>query len=431
MNVSVVGSGSLGTTVAACLADLGHEVTAVDTDEATVEALSRGETPVDEPGLGPMVTAYAGRGLTATTDHAAILETDLTMLASPTPTDEDGSPDTGALLAAAEAVGAALADADGYHLVVVKSTALPGFVESELLPTLEAASGMTEGEDFGVAVNPAFLRAGSAVDDFMEPDRIVIGTDGDDRALDRLAELYHPLVSDWDVPVVETGRQEATMIKYANSAFLAAKASLINDIGNVCKEVGVDTYAVADALGEDDRISERFLQSGVGWGGSRLPADTTALASAARDAGYEPAMLEAAIEVNDRQPQRLLSLLESHCELAGARVAVLGLASEAGSDDVRGSQAKPVIAGLRDRGASVVAYDPRAADAMAETYPDIEYADSAAAALDGADAAAFLAGWPAFADLDAEFDAMAEPVVVDGRRIVGRREGLVYEGLTW
>jgi UDPglucose 6-dehydrogenase len=431
MNVSVVGSGYVGTTLAACLADLGHDVTAVDIDEETVERLNAGETTIHEPGLDPMVSAYAGSSLEATTDHAEVTDTDLTFLAVGTPAREDGSIDPSGLLAAAEDVGEAIADKDGYHLVVVKSTVLPDVIDEEVIPTLEAASGKTDGEDLGVAVNPEFLREGSAVDDFMNPDKIVIGTDGDGRALDLLAELYQPLISDWDVPSVETGRREAAMIKYANNTFLAAKVSLINDLGNICKEMGVDTYEVAEAMGMDDRIGEKFLNSGVGWGGSCFPKDVSAVISSGKKSGYDPAMVEAAIEVNDVQPQRLLGLMDEHVDVDGKRVAVLGLAFKPGTDDIRGSRAKPVIEGLQDRGADVVAYDPLAAEKMAEEFPDIEYADSAAEALDGAHAAAAVTDWPAFAELNEEFDAMENPVVVDGRRIISRREGLTYEGLTW
>ena len=431
MHASVVGSGYVGTTVAACLADLGHDVVAVDIDEETVARLDAGETHIHEPGLDPLVSAHAGDRLTATMDHTAVADTDVTFLAVETPAREDGSIDPSALLAAAEDVGEAVADKDGYHLVVVKSTVLPDIVEDELVPAVEQASGKTDGDAVGVAVNPEFQREGSAVDDFMDPDKVVLGTDGDDRALDLLAELYQPLVSDWDVPVVETGRREAAMIKYANNTFLAAKVSLINDLGNVCKEFGVDAYEVADALGMDDRIGEQFLRSGVGWGGSCFGKDTAALAAAASGAGYEPPMVEAAREVNDRQPQRLLELLDSHVDVDGGRVAVLGLAFKPGTDDVRGSRAKPVVEGLRARGAEVVAYDPLAADAMAAEYPEVEYADSAAAALEGARGACVVTDWPEFADLDAEFDAMADPVVVDGRRVVERRDGITYEGLTW
>ncbi len=431
MNVSVVGSGYVGTTLSACLADLGHDVTAVDIDEETVERLNDGETTIHETGLDPLVSAYAGGRLRATTDHAAAAETDVTFLAVGTPANPDGSIDASILLAAAEDIGEAIADKGGYHLVVVKSTVLPDVIDEELIPTIEAASGKTDGEEFGVAVNPEFQREGSAVQDFMEPDKIVLGTDGDERALDLLAELYQPLISDWDIPVVETERREAAMIKYANNTFLAAKISLINDIGNVCKEFGVDAYEVADAIGLDSRIGAEFLRSGVGWGGSCFPKDTAALVAGAEAAGYEPTMVEATIELNDRQPERLLELLDRHVDADGKRIAVLGLAFKPGTDDIRGTRARPVIGGLLDRGAEVVAYDPRASDVMAEEFPDVEYVESAAAALEDAYGAAVVTDWPEFGDLDEEFDAMADPVVVDGRRVIERRDGITYEGLTW
>jgi UDPglucose 6-dehydrogenase len=246
--------------------------------------------------------------------------------------------------------------------------------------------------------------------------------------------VYGPLLSAaGDPPVVETGVREAEMIKYANNAFLASKVSLINDVGNVCKELGVDTYEVAEAIGLDDRIGAKFLRSGLGWGGSCFPKDTAAIVAAAREAGYDPPVLNAAVEVNDRQPERLLSLLDRHVDVAGKRAAVLGLAFKPGTDDVRETRALPVIEGLRDRGADVVAYDPVAVESMREAHPDlgIDYAASAADALDGAAACAVVTDWPEFGDIDRAFDAMATPVVVDGRRVVERREGIVYEGLTW
>ncbi|PSP82405.1 nucleotide sugar dehydrogenase [Halobacteriales archaeon QS_1_68_17] len=898
MRVSIVGSGYVGTTVAACLADLGHEVTAVDVDEEVVAALNDGRGPIHEPGLDPLVEAYGGDRLQATTDYGAIRGTDVTILALPTPANEDGSIDLSVMEAGARAVGEALATKPDYHLVVVKSTVIPGTTEDVLTPILEEASGKTAGEAFGVAVNPEFQREGSAVDDFMDPDKIVLGTDGDERALDLLAEIYEPLVAEWDTPVVETGRREAEMIKYANNAFLAAKVSLINDLGNVCKEYGVDAYEVAEAIGLDDRIGAKFLRSGVGWGGSCLtgdqrviakdetgthlltlaeffdryaadsptdnvsvlscdsdgefvfkpvtaatrrtydgelhairtgmnkevivthdhpmvtvaegntiireakslaegdklpvqtglpcdlvgsfdlidivdaspafdnegvylkpsfdfesiksqlrdvlseyndrfsddkvhefvrnnyiildiflefedelpldrtdvglytavgggqayvpavlsadenfwrfigyylseghihdenstrrrriflsfhptdeekyvadvesyleehgiryrtetqetatqievssrvlayflewlgcgtgsysaripdlayqepeshrkallsglfrgdgyieytsrsnavvyeygsvseelvqgmqfllhslgivpsykpsqsqkstqpahcirirskrqiaalkdmflpaerekierrlasydrdirptdhdvgasyttvavrdvsvtqdevdvyslevadthtfvttdgvvvhncfPKDVKALVHAAREAGYEPRMLESAVAVNDRQPERLLALLDDHVDVAGKRVAVLGLAFKPGTDDIRNSRAIPVIEGLQERGADVVAYDPVAAGAMRERFPGVEYADSAADALAGTHGAVVVTGWDEFGTLDAEFDAMADPVVVDGRRAIERRAGITYEGLTW
>jgi UDPglucose 6-dehydrogenase len=429
MNVSVVGSGYVGTTVAACLAELGHDVVAIDIDQDVVDALNAGDPPIHEPGLDELLATHVGSRLRATTDYGAVLDTELTLLAIGTPSRPDGSIDATAIEAAAESLGDTLAAKDDYHLAVVKSTVIPDTIEQRLVPAIEAGAG-PDGE-VGVAVNPEFQREGTAVEDFMNPSRIVLGTDGDDRALERLRRLYAPLAEE-GVPVVETGRREASMIKYASNVFLASKISLINEIGNVCKEYGVDAYEVADAMGMDDRIGAKFLRSGVGWGGSCFRKDTDAFRAAARAKGYDPELLDAVVGVNDRQPGRMLGLLDRHVDVTGRRVAVLGLAFKPGTDDIRGSRAAPVIEGLAERGAEVAAYDPtRASEAMAERYPDVEYTDSAAAALAGAHGALVVTDWPEFADLDGAFDAMAEPVVVDGRRIIERREGITYEGLTW
>jgi UDPglucose 6-dehydrogenase len=221
------------------------------------------------------------------------------------------------------------------------------------------------------------------------------------------------------------------MIKYANNALLAAKISAMNDIGNVCKEVGVDAYEVADAVGLDARIGRAFLDSGLGWGGSCFPKDVAALIAVGREAGYEPTLLEAVVEVNDRQPERMLAMLDERGDVAGERVAVLGLAFKPGTDDVRESRAIPLLEGLVERGAEAVAYDPVATERMRAVVPDVEYVESAAEALDGAVAALVATDWPEFADLDEEFDRMARPLVLDGRRVVSPRSGMEYEGLTW
>jgi UDPglucose 6-dehydrogenase len=433
MHISIVGSGYVGTTVAACLADLGHDVTAIDIDEEIVVAINDGEAPIHEPGLDDLVAEHGGDRLQATTDYDAVRETELTMLALPTPSNADGSIDLQYMEAGATAIGETIADdsSEEPHLVVTKSTVIPTTTESHLAPAI-ADAGLERGTDFLVASNPEFQREGTAVEDFLNPDKLVFGTD-DSRATELLHDLYQPLreTASGDAPVFETGIAEAEMIKYANNAFLAAKVSLINDLGNICKEFGVDAYEVADAIGLDDRIGERFLRSGVGFGGSCFPKDVRAIVAAARERGYDPAVLSAALELNDAQPERLLSLLDEHVDVSGQRVAVLGLAFKPGTDDIRNTQAVPAIEGLRERGADVVAYDPVATENMRDRYPDIEYTDSAADALDGATGAVVVTDWDEFAALDGEFDAMADPVVVDGRRIIDRRDGITYEGLTW
>mgnify|MGYP006288174237 CR=1 FL=1 len=432
MKLSVIGSGYVGTTIAGCFAELGHEVVNVDIDEAVVDAVNRGEPPIHEPGLDEKIAAHAGGRLRATTDYSVVPETDATFLALPTPSKEDGSIDTSYIEAAAEAVGEAIAEKSDRHLVIVKSTVIPTTTEEVVTPLLEEGAGKSVGEDLHVAMNPEFLREGTAVQDFLQPHKIVVGTDSD-WAMERAHQIYRPLIehADSEPAFVETGTREAEMIKYANNSFLAAKISLINDIGNICKEFGVDAYEVAAAIGLDERIGEQFLRSGVGWGGSCFPKDVHAIIAAAREQGYEPELLQAAVTVNDKQPGRLLELLDRHTAVEGTRVAVLGLAFQPGTDDIRTSRAIPVIEGLAERGAHVVAYDPVATENMQAPFPDIEYADSAASALADAEAAVVVTDWDEFAALDDEFDAMAQQVVVDGRRIVEPRDGMVYEGLTW
>ncbi|WP_144902895.1 UDP-glucose 6-dehydrogenase AglM [Halobellus captivus] len=429
MQLSIVGSGYVGTTIAACFAEVGHDVVNVDIDEDIVAALNDGDAPIHEPGLDELVAEHAGDRLRATTDYAAIRDTDVTFLALPTPSEDDGHIDLSIMKAGARSLGATLAEKDGHHLVVTKSTVVPTTTEAVIAPILTEESGKTLGEDLDIGMNPEFLREGSAVEDFLAPDKVVLGSETE-RAGDLLRGVFDPLVARaGDPPVVETGVAEAEMIKYANNGFLAAKISLANDIANICKEYDIDSAEVLDAIGLDHRIGSSFLGAGVGWGGSCFPKDVAAIIAAARDVGYDPAMLQAAVEVNDRQPVRLLGRLREHVDPDGARVAVLGLAFKPGTDDIRNSRAIPLVDALLDAGAEVVGYDPVATENFRERYPGIEYADSADAALDGADAALVVTDWPEFADLGSEFDGMATPVVVDGRRIVTRRDGIVYESL--
>ncbi|PCR91543.1 UDP-glucose 6-dehydrogenase AglM [Natrinema ejinorense] len=429
MNVSIVGSGYVGTTVAACLADLGHTVTNVEIDEDIVEAINAGEAPIHESGLAERIAAHAGTTLRATTNYEDVRETDVTFLCLPTPQSEDGSLDLAIMQAGAESLGRALAEKDDDHLVVVKSTVLPGTTEDVVGPILEAESGTEIGDGLELAMNPEFLRMGTAVEDFLEPDKVVFGTASDEAAA-TLRDLYAPILERGDTDLVETDIREAELIKYANNAFLASKVSLVNELGNIAREYDADAYEVLEAVGLDDRISERFMRSGLGWGGSCFPKDVNALRAGAREQGYDPELLDAVVAVNDEQPRRLVDLLAAHVDLEGARIAVLGLSFKPGTDDIRKSRALDVIDHLTDRGAVVVAFDPVAIENVRPDYPDIEYADSAAGALEGADGAVVATDWPAFDDLS--FEGMARSVVVDGRRIDLDEDALeVYEGLTW
>jgi UDPglucose 6-dehydrogenase len=277
MDISVLGSGYVGTTIAACFADLGHDVTAIDIDEGIVASLNDGEAPIHEPGLDELIATHAGDNLTATTDYAVVPETDVTFMALSTPSKADGSIDTSIIESAATMLGEAIADTDRSHQVVVKSTVVPGTTQDVIAPLIAEGSGGTVGEDFEIGMNPEFLREGSAVSDFQDPDKVVLGgeTDG---IRETMRAVFEPLVDRVETSVVETGIKEAEMIKYANNALLATKISAINEIGNVCKEYDVDTYEVADAVGLDHRIGRAFLDSGVGYGGSCLTGDQRVLA---------------------------------------------------------------------------------------------------------------------------------------------------------
>ncbi len=427
MHITVIGSGYVGTTISACFAELGHTVTAIDIDQEIVDTLNAGEAPISEPGLKDLIATHAGGRLTASTSYDAVPESDVTFLAIGTPSNEDGSINLTGLEAAAKATGEALVDKNDQHLAVIKSTVTPPSIRDVLEPAIRTGSDSNDAIE--IAMNPEFLREGTAVSDFQNPDKLVVGTDSE-WSTDQLVSVYEPLL-EAETPIVDTDPETASMIKYANNAFLASKVSLINDLGNICKEFNLNAYEVADAIGLDDRISERFLRSGLGWGGSCFPKDTAAIRAAAREQGYDPLMLNSATEINDRQPDRLLSLLDSHVDVANERVAVLGLAFKPGTDDIRNSRAIPVIEGLQARGATVVAYDPVATDNMRERFPEVEYVDSPRTALEDASAALVVTDWPEITELDAEFDAMSTPVVVDGRHAIERRDGIVYEGLTW
>jgi len=426
MKVSVIGSGYVGTTVAVCLAELGHEVVNVDIDDEVVASINDGVAPVHEPRLGELVEEHVESGaLRATTDYDAVRETELTLICLPTPSRDDGSVDTSIVEEGARSVGEALAGKDGYHVVGVKSTVVPGTVEDAVVPAVEEASDRSVGDGFGVVSNPEFLREGTAVDDFLDPDKVVVGA-SDGRARDALRRLYEPLLERSDAEYVETGVREAETIKYANNAFLASKLSVVNEIANVCKEAGVDSYEVMDAVGIDHRISSSFMRSGLGWGGSCFPKDVDALRAFARSEGYETELLDAVVDVNDRQAHRAVELLRRHVELDGARVAVLGLAFKPQTDDVRNSRALDVIRLLDERGADVVAYDPEATENARRALDiDVEYADSAQDAVEDAGGVVIATDWDEFEELDA-----SGKVVVDGRR-VEVRNAEVYEGLCW
>ncbi|MFZ3077331.1 MAG: UDP-glucose/GDP-mannose dehydrogenase family protein [Candidatus Aenigmatarchaeota archaeon] len=428
MKISVIGTGYVGTVSAACFAELGHDVICVDIDAEKVGKINSGISPVYEDGLSELLEKHAGKRLTATSDYErAVKDSDVSLISVGTPSDAYGNIDLSIIESASASLGKALKSKDDYHVAVVKSTVVPETTERFVLPILEGQSGKTAGMDFGVAMNPEFLREGKAVHDFMNPDKIVVGSI-DGKSGDIVASLYRGL----DCEVTRTNPRTAEMIKYANNAFLATKISFSNEVGNICKELGIDTYEVMNAVGKDSRIGPHFLNSGAGFGGSCFPKDVRAIIGKAREIGYEPRLLESVIEVNERQPSRMVELLKKKAgNINGKKVAVLGLAFKNDTDDIRESRSIPAIKELLEDGAVVSAYDPMASDNMKKFFPYIDYCSSAKEALRGADACLVMTEWDEFKKLDAEFGAMKGRVVVDGRHIIKPEKNIDYAGLCW
>ena len=443
MDISVVGTGYVGLVSGVCLADKGHRVICVDLDEAKVAQINAGQSPIHEDGLDALLQANIGSRLTATTDLAdAVANSSLTIIAVGTPFDGSAI-DTSYIEAAAKAIGALLRDKESFHTVVVKSTVVPGTTDEVVLPILEQASGKRAGHDFGVSMNPEFLREGSAIGDFMEPDRIVYGGT-DERTFAVLNELYSVFAN---VDKIHTTNKTAEMIKYTANSLLATLISFSNEIGNLCTGLGgIDVVDVMKGVHLDKRLSpvlengERvvptittFIEAGCGFGGSCFPKDVKALISHGQKAGQEMNILQSVIDLNHAQPLRLLSLLGKHFDsLQGLKIAVLGLAFKPGTDDMRESPAIPVVRALHEQGAEISAYDPVATDEARKEFSDvpIEYAASVTAAVQGADAIVVITTWDEFASLPEIINNMkSAPLLIDGRRMIDKNSVPRYEGI--
>jgi UDPglucose 6-dehydrogenase len=416
--VGVIGVGWVGLVTAACFAELGHPVIARDIVQEKVDSLSRGEISIHEPGLEDLLRRNSER-LTFTTDMSELLQgARLLFVCVDTPPTYSGDAD----LSRVRTVVQELAD-DGDHVLIMKSTVPAGTGESirRDMPNLSYVSC------------PEFLKEGTAVKDFMNPDRVVIGADpGDEEAADAVEGLYRPLGGE----ILRTDVASAEMIKLASNAFLATKISFINEIANVCEEVGADVGQVARGMGLDERIGTAFLRAGIGYGGSCVPKDVSALKMLAGNTGYHFQLLTSVIEVNELQKRRVVGKLEKHLgSLIGKRVALLGLAFKPDTDDMREASSLVLAARLQGEGAEVVAYDPVAADRASELLGSVEMASSAMEALDGADAAVLVTEWREFAELDwaAAAERMARPLVVDGRNYLDPQKlvgaGFEYEGI--
>lgn len=421
-SLSIIGCGYVGCVTGVCFADMGNEVTLVDVDSDKVNSINEGRSPIYEPGLEALIQKNRER-IRATTDlRTAIHNTDITFVAVGTPSNADGSIDLTYVFRVCEEVGEALKEKEDFHIVIVKSTVFPGTTDDRVRHILEYTSGKRAGVDFGLGSNPEFLREGNAVRDFLSPDRIVLGAD-DSQTADALKNLYASI----DAKVLVTSSRTAEMIKYTSNAILATKISFANEIGNLCKAIGVDSGDVFLGVGMDSRVSPTFFRTGIGFGGSCFPKDVRALVAGARAHGEDLSILDAVLKTNEAQPLRLLALLRKHIpDLDGKTIGVLGLAFKPDTDDIRESRALPVITGLLSSGASVIAYDPAAMDNFRRVFPQIAYAASAGAVLE-ADAVLILTEWKEFEDLD-----YRGKIVIDGRRLEApRRQAAIYEGVCW
>jgi UDPglucose 6-dehydrogenase len=419
--IGVIGTGYVGLVTAAGFAELGSDVWCIDIDEAKIEGLKEGRIPIWEPGLEELVDRHRGR-LHFSTDIADALEhARLLFVAVGTPPTYSGDAD----LSAVHAVVDAMPPSDR-HALVMKSTVPVGTGDSIKRIFAEQGKG-----GFRYVSCPEFLKEGTAVADFLEPDRVVVGDDGD-WAGDAVVDLYSVL----DAPLVRTDIRSAEMVKLASNAFLATKISFINEIANVCEETGADVVEVARGMGLDDRIGPKFLQAGIGFGGSCFPKDVAALKQLAGNSGYHFQLLNSVIEVNELQKRRVMAKLQKHLgSLVGKEVALLGLAFKPNTDDMREASSLVLSARLQAAGARVRAYDPVAESEARKLIQGVDFARSASEAIDGADAVVLVTEWPEFAGLDFSDVAVAMrgTLVVDGRNFLDPEAvtaaGLDYEGV--
>ena len=422
MKISIIGTGYVGSVTGACLAEMGHQVIFTGRNRKKLDLIRSGKSPLFEPGLDDLLTKNRKIIETTTDISGAVNKTDLTFICVGTPPKKDGSGDLSQVKEVAESIGRSLRDHDTrYHIIVIKSTVLPGITEDMVIPILEQASNKQAGIDFGIASNPEFLKEGTAVEDFFHTDRVVIGVK-DQKTRNILEKLYSSL----NVPLFITTIRTAEMIKFASNAFLATKISFANEIGNLCKASGIDSYEVFAGVGLDTRINPKFFRSGLGFGGSCLPKDVNALIVHAQSKGINPVILNSVMETNEKQPSRMVALLKKHLDPCGHTIGILGLAFKPETDDIRESRAIPVIQLLLQAGAGVKAYDPKAMEHFKELFPGISYAASGSDVL-SSDAVLIVTEWKEFESLD-----YRGKLVIDGRRIErARADAAVYEGMCW
>ena len=437
MKITIFGSGYVGLVTGACLADVGNDVLCVDIDARKIDMLKQGKLPIYEPGLEAMVNSNAQAGrLAFTTDIAAGVAHGLfQFIAVGTPPDEDGSADMQYVLAVAKSIGEHM---DSYRVVVNKSTVPVGTADRVRATLQSALAARGQHVEFDVVSNPEFLKEGAAVDDFMKPDRIVIGTDNP-RTTELLRALYAPFNRSHERLVVMDIRS-AELTKYAANAMLATKISFMNELANIAERLGADIEQVRIGIGSDPRIGYHFIYPGCGYGGSCFPKDVQALERTATQAGYQAELLRAVEAVNHRQKEVLFQKIEKHFNgnLQGRTFALWGLAFKPNTDDMRAASSRTLMEALWARGARVQAYDPEAMDEARRIYgerADLELCTSPAAALEGADALALVTEWKSFRspDFNKIKIALKQPLIFDGRNLYDpqmlAKEGFIYYGI--
>lgn len=418
MKICIIGTGYVGLTSGTCFAEVGHEVICVDNNPAKVQTLLDGKIPIFEPGLEELVKKNVGAGrLKFTTSTAeGVLASDVVFIAVPTPPQPDGSVDLSFIEKVAREIAVCLTPELGYRVIVDKST-VPVKTGQKVAETVKRYA--TEGCEFGVVSNPEFLREGSAVDDLLNPDRIVFGSN-DDRATMLMQKVYEPFVA----PVLVTDVESAELIKHAANSFLALKISYINAVGRICEKSGADIEKVAEGIGMDDRIGRRFLNAGLGYGGSCFPKDVKAFIAISESLGYPFDLLKQVEEINDDQRKLFLNKIrEKLWVLQDKKVAVWGLAFKQNTDDVRESVAIKLIHDMLGEGAEVTAYDPEAietAKSFGELDGKITFAEDMYSCVDGAEILIIATEWPEFANanLATVREKMAANLIFDGRNLL-------------
>jgi len=443
MKVSIIGTGYVGLVTGVCLAEKGHQVVCVDVDREKIDKINQAIPPIYERGLEELLKKNINVNLRVTTDlHKAVIETDISLIGVGTPFN--GSEiDLTYIKEVSYQIGKALKEKTTYHVVVVKSTVVPGTTDEVVLPILEEASGKKAGVDFGVGVNPEFLREGEAIQDFMFPDRIVLGGI-DDKSITALENLYGVFDR---VDQLKTNNKTAEMIKYASNSLLATMISFSNEIGNLCATIGgADVVDVMRGVHLDKRLSPimpggnrivpsftTYLEAGCGFGGSCFPKDVKALIAHGEKAGRPMRLLDAVIRVNEQQPQQVLALLKKHFpSLKGTRVAVLGLAFKPGTDDMRESPAIPIVKHLLAQEAEIKAYDPTAKHEAQKLFGNrhIVFCDDLAQTIENVQAIVLLTSWEKFRSIPELLGHLdPQPLFVDGRRMLDKRSIARYEGI--